>query len=91
MEKSAEAEQWRAQHPDQEGGPLDIREINPITEGHTPIVEMNIEGVAVDLGFAQLQLATLQNLHSLEDDALLVGLDEKSARGVGGNRVNEMV
>ncbi|CAD7923546.1 unnamed protein product [Amoebophrya sp. A120] len=68
-----------------------MSEINPVETAHTPLIEMMIEGQAVDLGFARLNLPHLRDVDSLLDDTLLVGLDEKSARGINGNRVNEMI
>eukprot|EP00392_Amoebophrya_sp_AT5.2_P015272 g15473.t1 len=68
-----------------------ISEVNPVESAQTPLIEMVIEGVSIDLTFAQLRIPTLQNVESLLPNRLLVGLDEKSARGIGGNRVNEMV
>ncbi|CAD7930074.1 unnamed protein product [Amoebophrya sp. A25] len=68
-----------------------IQEINPVPEANTPIIEMKIEGVAVDLGFAQLNVPTLKGIESLQNNDLLRGLDEKSVRGIGGNRVNQLV
>lgn len=70
---------------------LDITKINLVAEAHTPVIEMEIRGQAVDLGFARLNLPTLKGVDSLLDDNLLIAIDEKSARGINGCRVNELI
>jgi len=66
----------------EKGEELGITEVNPITEAHTPMIELKILEVAVDLGFAQVRLPTLSKLDSLLDDSLLVGVDEKKCARV---------
>jgi len=68
-----------------------VTNVKAVPEAYTPIITFLYHGVDVDMGFCRLNVASLKNLTSLEEDQLLVNVDEKSSRSLNGCRVNELV
>lgn len=63
----------------------------PISEAKTPIIEMEMRGVSIDLQFVALPRDSVPRDLNYLDDNVLQGLDPTSVRSMNGPRVNEMI
>jgi poly(A) polymerase len=54
----------------------------PIATASTPIIELELRGVAIDLQFVTLQYNAVPRQLNLLDDAALQGLDDAAVRGL---------
>eukprot|EP00397_Hematodinium_sp_SG-2012_P038273 GEMP01041608.1.p1 GENE.GEMP01041608.1~~GEMP01041608.1.p1 ORF type:complete len:550 (+),score=115.96 GEMP01041608.1:45-1652(+) len=68
-----------------------IVEVQPVPDAYTPIIKMIFDDVDIDLLFARMNLSSVKDLESLEDDNLLKNLDDKSVRCMNGCRVNDAI
>ena len=82
------------------GGSYEVRDLTVISKAYTPLVKFNVNGLSVDLLYAQLpptpagdSLGTLAGLDMSSRDAtsLFDGLDGVSLRSVNGVRVTSLI
>ncbi|CAD7923551.1 unnamed protein product, partial [Amoebophrya sp. A120] len=71
-----------------------ISDIVSAEHAYTPIISMRIEGQAIDLSFARLDVDALDFTAAetnLLDDSVLIGLEEESVRSLNGYRTNAAI
>ena len=56
-----------------------------------PIIKCVFSGVEIDLLFARLNLSSVPDNLSLQDDGLLRNLDERCVRSMNGSRVTDEI
>lgn len=69
----------------------DVKEFSAVPDAFAPVIKMEIRGIDVDMLFCQLAATVIPSNLDLFDDAILNGLDEKSARAINGVRVADNV
>lgn len=69
----------------------DVHSILSVPEAYTPVLKFIIDGQAIDMVFASLQLPFLSNSLDILDVRCLKGLDEASVRSINGSRVAEWI
>lgn len=69
----------------------DVESILSVPEAYTPVLKFIIDGQAIDMVFASLQLPCLANTLDILDVRCLKGLDEASVRSINGSRVAEWI
>ena len=65
----------------------DITDITAVTDAFTPIIGMKFYGVDIDLLFCKVERQAIPSSISVEDDAILKNMDDKSVRSINGCRV----
>lgn len=60
-------------------------------DAYVPIITAVVNGVAIDLLFARLALSTIPDNLDLQDNNLLLNLDERCVRSLGGSRVTDQM
>ncbi|RPD66882.1 polymerase [Lentinus tigrinus ALCF2SS1-7] len=69
-----------------------VTDVASVPEAYVPILTFVINGIPIDLLFAQLNLSTIPDDLDLSDDNLLRNLDERCVRSLNGSRViNEIL
>ena len=72
-----------------------VTEVIPIPTAYTPIIKLKVNGLEIDLLFARLSAPRLplDDIESQigENDKLLTGIDQRSARALNGPRVASMM
>ncbi|KAG2013181.1 polymerase, variant 3 [Coprinopsis cinerea AmutBmut pab1-1] len=69
-----------------------VTEVSGVPEAYVPIIKTEIDGIPLDFLMARLNLASIPDDLSLQDDNLLRNLDERCVRSLGGSRqVNEIL
>lgn len=69
----------------------DVDSILSVPEAYTPVLKFTMDGQAVDMVFASLQLQTLPVNLDILDVRCLKGLDDASVRSINGARVAEWI
>jgi poly(A) polymerase len=68
-----------------------LRSLNPIREAVVPIIELDVQGVSVDLQFLALPRPTVPDTLNVMDDDILMGLNIQDVRILNGPRTNELI
>ncbi|KAF5333209.1 hypothetical protein D9611_002745 [Ephemerocybe angulata] len=63
-----------------------VTECSGVPEAYVPIIKTKIDGIPLDFLMARLNLSSIPDDLSLQDDSLLQGLDERCVRSLGGSR-----
>ncbi|KAI0080876.1 polymerase [Panus rudis PR-1116 ss-1] len=64
-----------------------VTEVSGVPEAYVPIIKLKIQGIPIDLLMARLELSSIPDDLSLQDDQLLRNLDERCVRSLNGSRV----
>lgn len=68
-----------------------LTELQAVPGAFVPILKLEFGGIAVDLIFAQMQLASVPADLDLQDNRLLRNLDEVSVRSLNGARTTDVI
>ncbi|KAH9943189.1 polymerase [Epithele typhae] len=69
-----------------------VTDVSTVPDAYVPIITFVINGIPIDLLFAQLALNSIPEDLDLQDDNLLKNLDERCVRSLNGSRViNEIL
>ncbi|KAI0032934.1 Poly(A) polymerase central domain-containing protein [Vararia minispora EC-137] len=68
-----------------------VTEVSGVPEAYVPIVKSKISGIPIDFLMARLNLSSIPDDLSLQDDNLLRNLDDRCIRSLNGSRVTDEV
>ena len=68
-----------------------VTKVNPIPGAFVPLLDLEVRGIAIDLGFARLPSPTVPVDFNILDDAVLRGTDEPAMISLNGPRVTELI
>jgi poly(A) polymerase len=68
-----------------------LEHLNALRSATVPIIELDVGGISVDIGFSRLHRPTVPASLNILDDAVLAGMDIKDIRAINGPRVTTMV
>ncbi|TMW65682.1 hypothetical protein Poli38472_008324 [Pythium oligandrum] len=68
-----------------------VKQVLAVPDAYTPVINMKIDGIAVDLIFVSLPMESIPEDIDVLDDKHLRNLDESSVRSLNGVRVTERI
>lgn len=69
----------------------EVSELRAVEGAFVPVINMNFDGIEIDMLFARLLLKEIPDSMDLRDDMLLKNLDQKCVRSLNGCRVTDEI
>jgi poly(A) polymerase len=69
----------------------EVTELHPVPDAHVPLMGFKLNGVSIDLLYAQLPLWVIPEDLDLSQDSILQNADEQTVRSLNGCRVTDQI
>ncbi|KAF3493089.1 hypothetical protein DY000_02057467 [Brassica cretica] len=69
----------------------DVTELHPVPDAHVPLMGFKLNGVSIDLLYAQLPLWVIPKDLDISQDSILQNADEQTVRSLNGCRVTDQI